>query len=356
MRTATGCVVDLADHSPLLERAVRHLLPERVFLVAVSEPTRSALEELRAAHRFEFTDSLTDADLVLSGASDYRTVRDLLDTLRQHPPAVIVSGIGWPCGRRDARLDIAGLPRSERRRFAYRQPIPGRVALGARPSPVAFANLEGGAQNGVLTAVEDGTRAAPDAWAVRSIEASGGVAILLPKSQATPDRWLALLPSDYGREISERLERSIVELRLERLQLLAELESDRADGSMTDEARDLLEVASRTGPRIEVEIERRREAEQRLIAALREADVRVEHERNRWESLRHNLETGSGADLYRSEHEYILEQVRMIASSEAWRWGHRLANAARLITFRRGRGTDAATRLVERMETTAAGD
>lgn len=102
--------------------------------------------------------------------------------LAQPFPLVFMHDVGWPFGRRDGYYDLETIPPE------FRQPCEGETSLpdvAGAPSPAAVlrtvwhAKDEGGARNGVLTAVEDFLREAPG---LRLIVLPGlhGLAILFP--------------------------------------------------------------------------------------------------------------------------------------------------------------------------------
>jgi hypothetical protein len=50
------------------------------------------------------------------------------------------------------------------------------------------------------------------------------------------------------------------------------------------------------------------------------------------------------------ERQWVAVRARSAAGSQAWRVGHRLSKLARLLTFRRDRGTDALAQIVAHVE------
>ena len=72
-------------------------------------------------------------------------------------PLVIAHDVGWPYGRRDMYYDPESIPLEHRHDCARAAVLPGRSALGEPGINGGLwnATAEGGARNGVLTAVED---------------------------------------------------------------------------------------------------------------------------------------------------------------------------------------------------------
>jgi hypothetical protein len=106
---------------------------------------------------------LTDA-IILDGDHNYYTVSEELriiaeraDREQRRLPLLLLHDVGWPHGRRDDYYAPEQIPAE------YRQPIVPEGCLypddpGTRPGALPFhhpAAREGGARNGVLTAVED---------------------------------------------------------------------------------------------------------------------------------------------------------------------------------------------------------
>jgi hypothetical protein len=101
---------------------------------------------------------ITDC-VIIDGDHNYWTVREELRLIKEnqtgHGPLLIVHDVGWPLGRRDTYHDPELVPDE------YRQPLPPETGLSSRPDfagdqPFAYVSVEeGGARNGVLTAIED---------------------------------------------------------------------------------------------------------------------------------------------------------------------------------------------------------
>jgi Macrocin-O-methyltransferase (TylF) len=73
-------------------------------------------------------------------------------------PVMVLHDVGWPYGRRDLYYDPSNIPAEQRqpwRRAGIRRAERRLVIRGGLNSNLANAELEGGARNGVMTAVED---------------------------------------------------------------------------------------------------------------------------------------------------------------------------------------------------------
>jgi chromosome segregation ATPase len=114
----------------------------------------------------------------------------------------------------------------------------------------------------------------------------------------------------------------------------------------------------------------------RLGPVLKELDQRLDNESASVERLHDNLDQVNAAMLaavqraqtleqrateaearataarreLTEERTWVAKQARLLAGSQAWRLGHGMARTARLLTFRRHRGTDSVQRIIARME------
>lgn len=76
------------------------------------------------------------------------------------------------------------------------------------------------------------------------------------------------------------------------------------------------------------------------VAALSARAALVDTQRNETDRLH--------AELV-EERAWVAAEAQRVRASQAWRVGHRVVRTARLLTLRRDRGTDALSRLIERM-------
>lgn len=101
---------------------------------------------------------------LIDGDHNWHTVSSELAALEQATtdgalfPVVILHDIGWPYGRRDLYYDPDTIPAGRRRPYVMQGLVPGEshpVPQGGINADLYNATVEGGQENGVLTAVED---------------------------------------------------------------------------------------------------------------------------------------------------------------------------------------------------------
>ena len=138
--------VDPTPHARLVE-----LSESRDDLQLVQEPSFEALRRI----------PLPDA-VIIDGDHNYYTVSEelrLIDERAPGPqiPLLMLHDVGWPHGRRDAYWTPERIPEEHRQPMAERPFIfPGESGVVDAGMPMyAAAEREGGAGNGVLTALED---------------------------------------------------------------------------------------------------------------------------------------------------------------------------------------------------------
>jgi hypothetical protein len=138
--------VDPTPHARLIE-----LSESRADLELVQEPSHDALRHI----------PVPDA-LIIDGDHNYYTVSEelrLIDERAPGPqiPLLLLHDVGWPHGRRDAYWNPDRIPEQHRQPMAERPFIfPGEPGVVDAGMPMyAAAEREGGARNGVLTALDD---------------------------------------------------------------------------------------------------------------------------------------------------------------------------------------------------------
>jgi hypothetical protein len=136
---------------PLPQPALEELAERRPKLDLIRKTSAEALAAME----------LTDA-FVIDGDHNYHTVSEELETIANRRsgaelPLLLFHDVCWPHGRRDSYYAPERVPEEQRERIVADTTIfPGepRTGGGGLPYPWA-ADREGGAQNGVLTAIED---------------------------------------------------------------------------------------------------------------------------------------------------------------------------------------------------------
>lgn len=181
--------------------------------------------------------TLAPADAyVVDGDHNYYTVANELRLIaerrdRDRPfPLVLLHDVGWPSGRRDTYYAAHTLPPQALHPFRNGgSVVPGRPNLvaGGFRLDYAVAEREGGAQNGVLTAVEDFRKDHPDLF-YAEIPCIFGLGILADPYFVP---WLAPLLAAYvDNPLLARLERNRLALFLRVLHLQGEIAAMRCAG------------------------------------------------------------------------------------------------------------------------------
>jgi GT2 family glycosyltransferase len=133
----------------------------------------------------------------INGESNWHTVHRVLKALEErsgrasHPfPIVFVQDVAWPYARRDKYPRPEDIPPEDRQPYARRGVLPNQPLLAEQGglNPHFFhAVKEGGARNGVLTAVEDFLRETKLDLEFRALPILCGLGFLLPKTLLTQD-------------------------------------------------------------------------------------------------------------------------------------------------------------------------
>jgi hypothetical protein len=188
--------IDPAPRKRLRELAERH--PE---LELVVETSHDALPRLE----------LPDA-VLLDGDHNYFTVHEELLAIDHQAgeralPLVLLHDIGWPLGRRDTYHDPDRIPAEHRRPFSeHGFLVPGDSGLAERGLYYErIATEEGGAGNGVLTAVEDFV-AERDGLRLAVVPAFFGLGVVWHQRAPYADAVAELLEGLDGNPLLERLE------------------------------------------------------------------------------------------------------------------------------------------------------
>jgi hypothetical protein len=120
--------------------------------------------------------------------------------------------VGWPYGRRDLYYDPSNIPAEHRqpwRRAGIRRGERPLVVGGGLNSNLANAELEGGARNGVMTAVDDFVAARHDALRIVVLPVLFGLAIVVAEDRLAAQPALAAqldrLESAGGKDMLLRL-------------------------------------------------------------------------------------------------------------------------------------------------------
>jgi hypothetical protein len=143
---------------------------------------------------------------VIDGDHNYYTVYNELQLIVRHhtPELILFHDVGWPWGRRDMYYEVNAIPPDQRQAYVTDPQLgilPGQPGVVAQKGfrgqgNFAFAKVEGGARNGVLTAVEDFLIENSD-YQLFTIECVFGLGILVPKS-APPASQIATVLNRYS--------------------------------------------------------------------------------------------------------------------------------------------------------------
>lgn len=235
----------------LLERAGRNggtihaIDPEPRFDVARAELEHGSSFQMHRSRSHDVLGSIAGLDAVLlDGDHNWFTVRGELDRLARRAdldsaplPLVFAHDAGWPYGRRDMYYDPEAIPAEHRHDCARAAVLPGRSALGEPGINGGLWNAtsEGGARNGVLTAIEDFLAARPSCELVL-VGGWHGLAVLVAperlRERPRLRRGIERLRSpEFLREQLERLERAriVTGMRAQR----AELRRRDAEGALS---------------------------------------------------------------------------------------------------------------------------
>ena len=127
-------------------------------------------------------------------------------------PVMVLHDVGWPYGRRDLYYDPSNIPAEHRqpwRRAGIRRGERRLVGVGGLNSNLANAEHEGGARNGVMTAVDDFVAARGEALRLLVLPVLFGLAIVVAEDRSAAQPALAAqldrLESAEGKDMLLRL-------------------------------------------------------------------------------------------------------------------------------------------------------
>lgn len=157
---------------------------------------------------------IAPADLyVIDGDHNYYTVFAELESIHRQTGGRAVSilhDVGWPCARRDQYCDPLGLPPEHVHPYDFERGLTlgesGVVVGGFRGNGNwAPALVEGGARNGVLTAIED-FRSKQPGYQLAVVPAVFGVGVLYPDEHVAAGELAASLAPYHENAVLARLE------------------------------------------------------------------------------------------------------------------------------------------------------
>lgn len=119
---------------------------------------------------------------------ELKTIYGLYADAPERFPLVVLHDTAWPYGRRDMYWDLQAIPAAYRLPNGKKGMVPGQSALaetGGLQADVYNATHEGGARNGVLTAIEDFLAEHPEEFVFRSMPVRFGFGFLLNRAYAS---------------------------------------------------------------------------------------------------------------------------------------------------------------------------
>jgi GT2 family glycosyltransferase/glycosyltransferase involved in cell wall biosynthesis len=181
-------LLDWADERGAVVHAID---PMPTFDVAALQAAHGDTLRFHRAVSLNVLSEIPGVDLVLlDGDHNWYTVVNELRQLERRalsdgrlPPVVLLHDVGWPYARRDLYYDPATIPAEHRHEHALRGLRPGDPGLH---DPGLNADLhnavrEGGAANGVLTAVEDFISESALDWSLTTVPGLFSLGILAPE-------------------------------------------------------------------------------------------------------------------------------------------------------------------------------
>ena len=172
---------------------------------------------------------------LIDGDHNYWTVERELEWVASRalqagePLLAILHDVGWPCARRDQYYEPAALPPETVHPHSFVEGVrpedPGTAPGGWRGrGSFAFARQEGGAANGVLTAIED-VVARHEELRFATVPPIFGIGVLWSAPAAWADAVAVRLAPWTDSQLLERLERNRVELFLRVVDLQDEVDA-----------------------------------------------------------------------------------------------------------------------------------
>lgn len=165
---------------------------------------------------------------LIDGDHNYWTVRQECERAAADGALAILHDVAWPCARRDQYYDPTAIPPEGVHPHTWDEGVvpgdPGtRPAGGLRgDGQFAYARTEGGAENGVLTAVESVVSDRGDIE-LHVVPVVFGVGFLFPTDAPWADAVRALAAPYAGSELLARLERNRLALYTRVLELQDEV-------------------------------------------------------------------------------------------------------------------------------------
>lgn len=185
------CTQHLLEYCLRVDGHLDFVDPEPAFDVASTQTRFGAVSQFHRCTSLEALPRLQSADVVLiDGDHNWYTVFNELNLIEAKAketgsrfPLLLFHDVCWPYARRDLYYAPERLPQDQRQPYAQKGMVPGVTELvdnGGLNPQLFNAMREGGARNGVLTAVEDFLNQV-HVGTLHTVPVLFGLGILVPK-------------------------------------------------------------------------------------------------------------------------------------------------------------------------------
>lgn len=191
--------------------------------------------ELKVGGSLDVLPTVSDKDcFIIDGDHNYYTVSNELRIIHEHnsPRLIVMHDMGWPWAYRDSYYDVQRIPEGERQPVNENlydgivPTIPGVVPHFGHTSALSgfhFASTEGGAKNGVVTALNDFLETYPH-YEVFKVEGFFGIGVLVRKDSPHLEGVRAILAPYVNNPMIRDLERARLEMWFQAIQFHLQLQ------------------------------------------------------------------------------------------------------------------------------------
>jgi methyltransferase family protein len=234
----TGLLLDWGERSGAKVIAVDPEPQRELEMLHERRPELELLGEtsLEALRRIDLPDAV-----IVDGDHNYYTVSEELRLIAERAgdralPLLVLHDVGWPHGRRDDYFDPELVPEDRRQPIAPDGGLhPDEPGIDPEGMPYRWpAAREGGARNGVLTAVEDFVSERSHVR-LAVVPAFFGFAVVWPEDAPWADRVAHVVEHVDRNPFLERLERNRIRHLATHRHLAIELTKERERGERKDE-------------------------------------------------------------------------------------------------------------------------
>jgi hypothetical protein len=189
--------------------AIDPVPPDDLLKLAAQRPELELIRE--TSHEALAVMPVPDA-IILDGDHNYYTLSEELRLIGERAPGsrlplLILHDVGWPHARRDTYYEPDRIPAEHRQPLAHQAALsPGEPGLAASGLPFEWvARREGGARNGVLTAIEDFVRGR-EGLRLATVPAFFGMGVLWHRDAPWADAVAEVIEPFDRNPLLERLE------------------------------------------------------------------------------------------------------------------------------------------------------